>query len=157
MNFCPKCGNELTQADVNGEMRQVCSAEACDYVFWNNPTPVVAAIVEIDGAVVLTRNKGWPAHWHGIVAGFLEAGETPEAGVLREIKEELGLDATIVDFIGYYSFFEKNQLILAFHGTADGDITVGEELESVKLVSPDELRPWSAGTGPAVRDWLANR
>jgi NADH pyrophosphatase NudC (nudix superfamily) len=126
-------------------------------VYWDNPTPVVAAIVELDGKVVLTRSKGWPEKWHGLVAGFLEKGETPEDCVLREVKEELGLDGQIVDFVGYYSFTQRNQLILAFHVQAKGEIILGEELESVKLVRPDEVRPWKLGTGPALKDWLTAR
>lgn len=123
-------------------------------MYWDNPTPVVAAIVELDGKVVLTRSKGWPEKWHGLVAGFLEKGETPEDSVLREVKEELGLDGQIVDFVGYYSFTLRNQLILAFHVQAEGEIILGEELESVKLVRPEEVRPWKLGTGPALKDWL---
>jgi NADH pyrophosphatase NudC (nudix superfamily) len=122
---------------------------------WDNPTPVVAAVVELGEAVVLVRQKGWPEKWHGIISGFLERDETPEAAILREVREELGLEAEMVGFIGYYIFFQLNQLILAFHVRAKGEITLGDELESFKLVPPDKLRPWALGTGPAVRDWLA--
>jgi NADH pyrophosphatase NudC (nudix superfamily) len=64
---------------------------------------------------VLVRNKAWPQKMYGLVTGFLEEGETPENGILRAVKEELGLDEKIADFIGYYTFFAMNQLILAFH------------------------------------------
>jgi NADH pyrophosphatase NudC (nudix superfamily) len=126
-------------------------------VFWDNPIPVVAALVEREGIVILVRNKTWPQRMYGLVAGFLEKGETPEFGVLREVKEELGLDGRIVDFIGVYSFFEINQLILAFHVQARGQIVLGEELAEIKMVPPQKLRPWSFGTGHAVRDWLEKR
>ena len=155
MTFCPKCAAELITRPVGGKDRQACPS--CDYVFWEDPTPVVAAIVEIDGKVALTRAKGWPEKWRGLVAGFLEKGETPEAGVLREVREELGLDGRIVAFLGLYSFFEMNQLILAFHVQAEGTVTPGEELESVKMVPPEEIRPWSLGTGPPLKDWLRSR
>ncbi len=155
LKFCPICASELIQADVDGRPRLKCSSTACDYVHWDNPTPVVAAIVELDGEVVLTRSKGWPENWFGLVAGFLERDETADAAVLREVREELGLDGEIVRFVGYYSFFERNQLILAFHVRAEGEIVIGDELEAVKRVPPEELRPWSRGTGPALRDWLA--
>jgi NADH pyrophosphatase NudC (nudix superfamily) len=117
----------------------------------------VAGIVEIDGCVVLTRKKGWPEKWFGIVAGFLERGETPESAILREVEEELGLEGELVSFVGYYSFFESNQLILAFHIQAEAEIQIGEELEQAKLVPIAEVRPWSRGTGPALRDWLEAR
>jgi NAD+ diphosphatase len=157
MKFCPQCGQALIPAEIDGRTRFRCSAPDCDFVHWDNPTPVVAAIVELDGHVVLTRTKGWPQKWFGIVAGFLEKGETPETAVLREVGEELGLAGEIVSFVGYYSFFEKNQIIFVFHVQAQGEIQLGEELEEIKLIPPDEVRPWSMGTGPALRDWLEAR
>ena len=153
--FCPKCATELAAVEIEGTKRQKCPA--CDFVFWNNPIPVVAAIVEHDGKVILTRNKGWPEKWVGIVAGFLEKGETPENGVLREVKEELGLDGEIVSFVGHYAFELRNQIIFAYHVQIEGEIVLGDELESIKALPPEEVRPWRIGTGPALKDWLAAR
>ena len=152
--YCPLCRQELVTGHIGGRDRSVCPSGECDYVKWDNPIPVVAAIVELDGHIVLTRNKGWPEKWYGLVAGFLERGETPEAGVLREVREELGLSGEIAAFVGYYSYHQRNQLILAFHVTAAGEITLGDELEDARLVAPEEVRPWKIGTGPALRDWL---
>ena len=154
MKYCPQCGQVLEQAQVDGKERLRCSSADCDYVFWNNPLPVVAAVVEHQERVILVRQKGWPEKWHGLVTGFLESGETPEEAILRELKEELGLIGEIVGFIGYYTFKRMNQLILAFHLRARGEITLGDELESYKLVPSKELRPWRFGTGPALKDWL---
>ena len=157
MNFCPKCGHELIQAEVDGRQRLKCSSDTCHYVFWDNPTPVIAGIVEYGEAVILVRQKGWPEKWHGLVTGFLERDETPDEGILRELKEELGLEGQVISFVGYYPFYQLNQIILAFHLKASGEISLGEELESYKLIPPDKLRPWALGTGPALRDWLENR
>jgi len=153
--FCPQCATPLVTAEVDGCPRLKCPA--CDFVHWNNPVPVVAAIVEHEGKVILTRSKGWPEKWLGVVAGFLEKGETPEAGVLREVREELGLDGEIVSFVGHYPFELRNQIIFAYHVFAEGEIELGEELESIKAVAPEEIRPWEVGTGPALKDWLASR
>jgi ADP-ribose pyrophosphatase YjhB (NUDIX family) len=117
----------------------------------------VAALVEREGLVVLVRNKEWPQKIFGLVTGFLEKNETPESGILREVKEELDLDGQIDDFIGCYSFFEMNQLILAYHVQVHGEIVLGEELAEFKSVPPEKLRPWPFGTGPAVKDWLKKR
>ena len=107
--------------------------------------------------VILARNQGWPEKMFGLITGFLEKGETPDAAVLREVREELGLTAEAAHFIGYYPFFEMNQLILAFHVPARGEITLSEELAAIKPVPVERLKPWTIGTGPAVRDWLARR
>jgi NADH pyrophosphatase NudC (nudix superfamily) len=153
--FCPQCRAELTEAEIGGAARLKCPA--CDFVLWDNPLPVVAAIVEHEGRVILTRNKDWPEKWLGIVTGFLEKGETPEAGVLREVKEELGLNGEIIAFIGHYPFELRNQIIFAYHVRAEGEIVIGEELEAIKALAPEEIRPWDLGTGPALKDWLAGR
>jgi len=157
MKYCPKCAQTLVTTEVEGFVRLKCSSPDCDYIFWDNPLPVVAAVVEHEGAVILVRQKGWPEKWHGLITGFLEKGETPEAAILRELHEELGLEGEIKSFIGYYTFFQMNQIILAFHIRAHGKIFVGTELESYKHILPENLRPWSLGTGPALKDWLATQ
>jgi NADH pyrophosphatase NudC (nudix superfamily) len=141
---------------MEGRQRAMCSA-SCGYVFYDNPTPVVAAIVEIDGAVVLVQNKGWPSTWFGLVTGFLEKGESPEVGVLREVQEELGLSATDPRLVGVYGFAQMNQIIVAYHVQATGAFTLGDELADAKLVPIAKLKPWPFGTGDAVRDFLARR
>jgi NADH pyrophosphatase NudC (nudix superfamily) len=157
VNFCPQCGQPLHTANVNGRPRRRCATAGCGYVHWNNPVPVVAAIVEVDGGVILVRSQGWPEKMYGLITGFLEQGETPEAAVLREVREELGLNAAVAHFVGNYAFFQMNQLILAYHVPARGEITLGEELADFKRVPVERLKPWTLGTGPAVRDWLAAR
>jgi hypothetical protein len=49
------------------------------------------------------------------------------------------------------------ELIVAYHVVGEGEARVGEELETIKRVRPEKLRPWPFGTGLAVRDWLARR
>jgi NADH pyrophosphatase NudC (nudix superfamily) len=157
MRYCPVCGRELGEAEIDGMQRLGCPSEACDYVFWDNPTPVVAAVVERDGKIVLARNREWPEKIFGLVTGFLEKGESPDQGILREVMEELGLEGRIESFIGNYSFFQMNQLIVAFHVKATGQIRMGDELAEIREVPPERLRPWGFGTGEAVRDWLKAR
>jgi NADH pyrophosphatase NudC (nudix superfamily) len=155
--YCPLCGKGLSKNTVNGKEVLSCTTDNCGYVFWDNPLPVVAAIVEMDGKVVLARNKEWPEKMFGLITGFLEKGETPEAAVKREVKEELGLDAEIIEFVGVYAFFERNQLIIAYQLSAAGEIKLGDELAEIKSVPVDKLKPWPFGTGHAVRDWLERR
>ena len=157
MNFCPLCGKKLQDKEIDGIKRKACSSNTCTFVHWDNPTPVVAAIVELDGKVIMIRNKGWPENMFGIVSGFLERGETPDDAIVREVKEELGLNGRIESFIGYYTFPEMNQLILTFHIAAKGEIIIGDELEEIRVVEPERIKPWTFGTGPAVKKWLDAR
>ncbi|UCG07999.1 MAG: NUDIX domain-containing protein [Desulfobacterales bacterium] len=157
MKYCPLCAHELESIEIDGKPRLSCRSKKCEYVYWNNPTPVIAALVERDDKVVLVRHKTWPKKMFGLVTGFLEEGEAPESGILREVKEELGVEGKLVDFIGYYAFFEMNQLILAFHVQVNGEFVLNEELAEVKIIPPERLRPWAFGTGYAVSDWLKKR
>lgn len=154
--FCLRCGTALEPITIEERERRRCPA--CGFVFYGNPLPVVAAIVEHDAEeIVLVRQKGWPEGWFGLVTGFLERGEEPEAAVLRELREELGLEGAVVSLIGAYSFPQRNELIVAWHVRARGEIALGDELEAYKRVPIAKLRPWPFGTGLAVRDWLARR
>ena len=157
MKFCPWCGAALQPRKSEDRERLACSNAECSYVFYDNPTPVLAAVVEHDGMIVLVRNVGWPEKWFGLLTGFLERGERPEEGILREVREEIGLDGEIVQWIGAYAFEQRNEIILAWHVRVHGEIKIGAELAGVKAVHPDKLRAWPFGTGEAVRDWLAMR
>jgi len=157
MNFCPRCARPLEPRDDGGRQRQACPDRGCGFVFYDNPLPVVAALVEHEGAVLLVRNHGWPETWFGLVAGFLERGEAPADGALRELREELGLAGEVVRLLGVYAFPERNELIVAYNVRASGTVVPGEEIAQVRRVAPERLRAWPFGTGQAVADWLAGR
>ncbi len=136
VKYCLQCGDELSARNINGRDYLACSTKDCAYVFWDNPLPVVAAVVEHEGNVLLARNKAWPPKMFGLVTGFLEKGESPDDAVLREVEEELGLEAKLLAMIGVYTFLEQNQIIIAYHVVAKGDIKMGEELAEVISVAP---------------------
>jgi NAD+ diphosphatase len=155
--FCPQCGQTLQFVPMGGVQRNACVAPGCGYVHWDNPVPVVAAIVEYENRIVLARNVAWPKDWYALVTGFLERGEDPATGVMREVKEELDLDPVCANFVGLYEFHRMNQLIIAYHVPATGTIKLNEELNDYRLESFDTCRYWEAGTGYALRDWLRGK
>lgn len=155
--FCPQCAAPLAQREIGGRMRAACARPDCGYIHWDNPAPVVAALVERDGLVLLARNHAWPGKMFGLITGFLERDETPEEAVAREVKEELDLDAQQVALIGVYPFQCKNEVIIAYHVVATGEVRLNEELAEYRLIAPEKLRPWDFGTGLALREWLQRR
>jgi len=157
MNFCPKCAKPLIDAVIDGSIRRCCPDQQCGFVHWANPTPVVACLVETREGVVLAHNVSWPEGMFSIITGFLESNEHPEQCALRETEEELGLIGDQASLIGLYPFDRMNQIIMAYHITAFGQIKLNHELDDFKIVPPQELKPWPFGTGLAVADWLKAR
>jgi NAD+ diphosphatase len=158
--YCPQCAGELVPRNIGGLMRACCADPACGFVLWDNPVPVVAAVIECidrDGALLLARNHAWPERMFALVTGFLERGETPEEAVAREVREEVNLEAVAVKLLGAYPFARKNEVIIGYHVQARGEIVLNEELAEYRLVAPASLRPWPQATGLAVRDWMLSR
>jgi len=156
--FCPVCATPLIERADTGEAGKI--RLACPdghWTHWDNPLPVLAALVELDGQILLARNAAWPEKTFALITGFMERGETPEQGVARELKEETGLDALELSLIGVYEFIRKNEVILAYHVKAAGQVSLSPELAEYRLVAPEKLRPWPMGTGHAVADWLRRR
>ncbi|RKP52196.1 NUDIX domain-containing protein [Trinickia fusca] len=159
--FCPHCATPLidrTDPEEDGaRLRRLCPDTECGYVHWNNPVPVVAAIVEYEGKILLARNAAWEEGVFALITGFLENGETPEDGVAREVLEETSLHVDTTELIGVYEFIRKNELIIAYHVRAHGTISLSPELLEYRLVEPAMLRPWRAGTGQALGEWMRRR
>lgn len=153
--FCPRCATPLDSAPVDGGPARL-RCPSCEFVHWDNPVPVVAAIVEHEGGIILARNRAWPQKFFALITGFLEKDDPdPASGVLREVEEELGLStARVSEFVGHYPFPRMNQLIIAYHVVAQGEIVLGEELVEYRRVPFDQLRPWPQATGLALRDWM---
>eukprot|EP01041_Mallomonas_annulata_P015749 gene15749-33254_t len=60
--FCPQCATALehiTLAEDGGDKTRL-RCPACDFTHWNNPTPVLAAVIEYNGQILLARNAAWP-------------------------------------------------------------------------------------------------
>ena len=157
--FCPQCATPLsliTQAEDGGDKERLrCSA--CDYTHWNNPTPVLAAVIEYQGKVLLAQNAAWPGKMFALITGFMEAAETPQDGMRREIKEETNLDTSELNLIGVYDFQRMNQVIIAYHAVCHGEVKLSPELVDYRLYEFDQLKCWPAGTGYALADWLRSK
>jgi NADH pyrophosphatase NudC (nudix superfamily) len=160
--FCPVCATALaliTAAEDGGDKARL-RCGACGFTHWNNPTPVLAAVIECTdrgGQVLLARNAAWPGRFFGLITGFMEAGETPEDGIRREIAEETSLEVDALDLLGVWDFQRMNQVIIAYHAAARGEIRLSPELAEYKLLAPEAVRCWPQGTGQAMATWLRSR
>lgn len=157
--FCPTCATPLALIGLeeDGGFTERLRCPACGFTHWNNPTPVLAAIVEVDGRILLARNAAWSGRMFGLITGFMEAGESPEEGIRREIAEETSLDVTKLTLVGVHDFQRMNQVIVTYHAVAQGEVKLSPELVEYKLMAPANIRCWRAGTGFALADWLRSQ
>jgi NAD+ diphosphatase len=157
--FCPACAAPLalqSQMEDGGEKaRWRCTV--CDYTHWNNPTPVLAAVVEYQGKILLARNAAWSGEKFALITGFMEAGETPEGGIAREIAEETNLQTSALKLLGVYDFQRMNQVIIAYHAVCHGEVRLSPELVDYRLYAFEDVLCWPAGTGYALADFLTSR
>lgn len=144
MNFCPMCGAGLIKSSIDAEERLMCS-QRCGYVHWNNPIPVVAGLIRVDGRFVLARNAKWPEGFFSVITGFLESGEAPDSAIARETEEELGLTVTSVKFLGHYPFPRMNQIIIGYFVEAQGTPAINHEIAEIKVLPEAELVSYDFG------------
>jgi 8-oxo-dGTP diphosphatase len=90
INFCPRCGAEITLQERFGKLRPVCPQ--CEWIHFDDPKVAAAVLVEKDGRVLLVRriNEPYQGLWT-LPAGFIDAGEDPARAAERECLEETGL------------------------------------------------------------------
>ena len=160
--FCPSCATplELLTQDEDGGPKQRLRCPACQWTHWNNPTPVLAAIIECTdqgGQILLARNALWTHRMFALITGFMEAGETPEQGITREVAEETSLTVDALKLVGVYDFQRMNQVIIAYHAQAHGEVRLSPELAEYRLYAPADVRCWRAGTGYALAEFLRSR
>ena len=141
--YCPLCGGSLGYRDIAGVLRMVCSVAPCEFVHWDNPVPVVAALVERDTGVILARNGAWAPGVFSMISGFLEPMEAPADAVVREVGEELGLTVADCVLLGNYSLPSTNQVLLAYWARVNGALHLSDEIVETVEISRAQLATWS--------------
>lgn len=94
--FCPVCGS--SDFAINNVKSKHCNA--CGFTYYFNPSAATVAVIIRDGKLLTVRRAKEPAKGTlDLPGGFCDLYETSEEGVIREVKEETGLDATIKTFL----------------------------------------------------------
>ncbi|MDH7476237.1 MAG: NUDIX domain-containing protein [Microgenomates group bacterium] len=90
--YCPRCKNELKFKLIDGKKRLHC--QRCDFIFYNNPKPVVSGLLIKNKEVLLIKRNDKKASFYGywsLPGGILEIDEEPKKGLEREFAEETGI------------------------------------------------------------------
>lgn len=135
--FCSVCGSP--SAIIRGGWARRCSS--CEAEHFPRVDPVVIMLVEHDGRLLLGRQPQYPSRRYSALAGFVEPGETIEAAVAREVREEAGIAVTHVEYIASQPWPFPSSLMIGCSARASDDaLTIDHhELEDARWFTRAEV------------------
>jgi NAD+ diphosphatase len=139
--FCPACGT-LTELRSAGWSR-VCPSCGREHFPRTDPAVIVAVASATDpDRLLLGSNALWGGNRYSCFAGFVEAGESAEAAVARELSEECGIRVASLQYRASQAWPYPRSLMLGFWATAVDDAEAradGEEIAAVRWFTRDEI------------------
>jgi NAD+ diphosphatase len=136
---CPRCGAPTTTTAA-GHVR-ICTVDGSEH--FPRTDPAVIMLVHDDERMLLASSRNWPNRRMSILAGFVEAGESLEQAVAREVYEEVGVKVHDCRYLGSQPWPLPRSLMLGFFARADEgqDLRVdGEEILRARWFTRAELR-----------------
>lgn len=153
--YCTRCGAPTAFAVPAGDnrARHICSV--CATVHYENPKLVVGCVPEWEGRVLLCRRAIEPRHGYWTLpAGYLENGESTEAGALRESQEEAGVELLLEPLYALFSVPHINQVHLLYRARMrDAYFACGAETLEIQLFEEIDI-PWDELAFRTVRETL---
>lgn len=136
--FCGRCGNETVRQKHNKFVK----CESCDCEIYPHIAPCVIVRIHKGDSILMARGVNFPQHAWGLIAGFVEIGESLEEAAKREVFEEVGLEIDNIKYWGSQPWpLPSNSLMIAY--TADyksGEIIKEEaEIEDAGFYTRDNL------------------
>lgn len=101
--YCPNCQHGLTTGVPAGHDEPQRFCLRCGFVHYTTSYPTASALIVQNGRLLLTQRARDPfaGDWE-LPGGFLNAGEHPQAGVVREMREELGIEIAVDKLLGIF-------------------------------------------------------
>lgn len=146
MNFCPRCGQPLSDGIRFGKPRRVC--EACGFIHFRDPKVAAVIFATREGRVLMVKRGVKPekGKW-ALPAGFIDYGEDPREAAIREVCEETGLEVRItrlIDVLGPESDTALNaggaSVVILFAGeVVGGTLNPQDDVEQAVFFGWDEI------------------
>jgi 8-oxo-dGTP diphosphatase len=159
--FCPLCGGRLERVSRDGRTRLSC--RQCGRILYENPVPATAAVVLDAGQrLLLVKRAMEPAkgEW-GLPGGFVELDESPEQGVLRELREETGLQGKVdrlIDVVSEESPFYGPLIIIGYLiSPQGGQLQPGDDAAATKYFPLSGLPPLAFASHQAIINAMSGR
>jgi NAD+ diphosphatase len=114
---CPRCGAP-TRVAAGGHVR-LCPVDGTEHYPRTDPA-VIVIVVDAAGRALLGRQPSWPQRRFSTLAGFVEPGESVEHAVEREVREEVGVAVSHLEYVGSQPWPFPASLMLAFRARATG-------------------------------------
>lgn len=135
--FCGRCGTAMVAHA--SDLARMCPG--CELVQYPRISPCVIVLVRRGDRCLLARSGRFPPGRYSTLAGFIEAGESAEAAVQREIREEVGVEVQNLKFFATQSWPFPHQLMLGFFADYAGGVLTpdGEEILEADWFSVDNL------------------
>lgn len=139
--FCPRCGEKL-RPKLCGDEGEVPYCESCKRPFFPFSYPcVICLCISEDGSEIALIKQGYVSENYVNVAGYVKQGETPESAAVREIKEEIGLDAVSVRYVGSWYHAKSDNLMLGFEcKVKKGELTLSSEVDEADWFTLESAR-----------------
>ena len=135
--FCGRCGKKTR--NVLSERAKICPE--CGLILYPIVTPAVIMAVTKGDEILLVHANKYPSGFYSVLAGFVEPGETLEAAVKREVKEEVGIEIADIKYFTSQPWPFPHSIMIGFNACyAGGDIVAdGTEIESAAWYKIDNL------------------
>jgi len=155
---CGRCGDPTDP--VAGERGRRCAR--CNLTAYPRVTPAVIVLIERDERILLARGRAFVPRRFGIIAGFVEPGESLEDAVRREVREETGIELERIDYFGSQPWPFPHGIMIGFRAKhLRGEITLGDgELAEAGWYEAEDLPEIPAKLSIARRlidDWAHRR
>lgn len=139
--FCPRCGEKL-RPKLCGDEGEVPYCESCKRPFFPFSYPcVICLCISEGGSEVALIKQGYVSENYVNVAGYVKQGETSESAAVREIKEEIGLDAVSVRYVGSWYHAKSDNLMLGFEcKVKKGELTLSSEVDEADWFTLESAR-----------------